>query len=194
MARTPGTPHFLIRVQGQAEDYPPLIDVSSFLWDFNQAYEISRVATDQRYAPFVSSEGPRDPRGMIEDEDRLQVVALNENSPLVLLAIVAATPAAVGAIWGLVQIVDKITNWPLNRQILKLQRDKLRSELQRSEYPIQEFEKPEQFRQHLRDHEVSHLYDHVAGRLEFGKIRVTDFEITLLDDFPRNQRGTDVKG
>ncbi len=98
MARTPGTPHFLIRVQGQAEDYPPLIDVSSFLWDFNQAYEISRVATDQRYAPFVSSEGPRDPRGMIEDEDRLQVVALNENSPLVLLAIVAATPAAVGAI------------------------------------------------------------------------------------------------
>ncbi|MGB2606626.1 MAG: hypothetical protein WBC78_23685 [Candidatus Sulfotelmatobacter sp.] len=57
MAQTPTTPHFLIRVQGQAEDYPRLIDVSSFLWDFNQAYEISRVATDERYSPLVSS-GP----------------------------------------------------------------------------------------------------------------------------------------
>src|SRR5262249_42989924 len=122
MARIENSPVFLIRLQGEAaEAYPLLVDVSSFLYDFNLAYEVPRIVTDQRYSGFVFSRPPWP--SPLPDEDRIRIVSLQEHSPLIFLAAVAAAPAAVGAIWGLVQIVDKIMNWPLNRQILKLQRD-----------------------------------------------------------------------
>src|SRR5579884_3009220 len=184
MGQAAGNPYFLIRVQAQADGYPYLSDVSAFLGDLNQAYEVSRIATDENYSsptiagPWTLTE--------IQDQDRLQVVTLHEGSPLLLLAIAAATPAAVGAIWGLVQIVDKIVNWPINRQILKLQRDKLLNDLRQANLPIQQVEAPEAFRQKLRNREATHIFDELAGRLGAARIRMTDFEISLHNDFPQN--------
>jgi integrase len=48
----PRKPHFRIRIAGPDVSYPSLLDVSSFLYDFNLLYEITRLATDPRYSDF----------------------------------------------------------------------------------------------------------------------------------------------
>ena len=45
-----------------------------------------------------------------------------------MIAAIAAVPSAVGAVWGIVQIADKLTNAPLNRRKLKAEVEKLERE------------------------------------------------------------------
>ena len=125
------------------------------------------------------------------NDDRLRVVTLRHESPIVLIAVVAAVPPAVGAIWGVVQIVEKIANFPLNRDILKLQRDKLRKELGPTNtdavMPLDE----ETFRHQLQIREGIYYYDRTGKRLQGSSIRITEFEITTIRHLPPKSRGPD---
>ena len=38
--------YFEMRLRGREDDYPTLLEISSFLYDFNLIYEFSRLATD----------------------------------------------------------------------------------------------------------------------------------------------------
>ena len=49
-----------------------------------------------------------------------------KESPLVLEVVITS----IGGIWVLLQIIEKVQNWPLNRQKLKLEVEKLREEKQ----------------------------------------------------------------
>ena len=129
------------------------------------------------------------------NDDRLRVVTLRHESPIVLIAVGAAVPPAVGAIWGVVQIVEKIANFPLNRDILKLQRDKLRKELGPTNtdavMPLDE----ETFRHQLQIREgiyyYDRYYDRTGKRLQGSSIRITEFEITTIRHLPPKSRGPD---
>jgi hypothetical protein len=122
-------PYFKILLTAGEESFPSLGDVTNFLYDFNVLYEIARLATDSNYADFRFSHFVFYRKGRpLEMRDRLHIQSISLGSPLVIVAVIAAVPSAVGAIWGLVQIADKVTNAGLNRRKLKAEVEKLERE------------------------------------------------------------------
>jgi hypothetical protein len=180
--------YFQIRLRGREDDYPPLLDVSSFLYDFNLIYEFSRLGSDPKYSLYSFSQFSwnRNARRLAND-DRLRVVSLRHESPLALIVVVAAVPSAVGAIWGVIQIVEKMANWPLNREILKLQRDKLRKDLAPSIGLSSEFD--DTFRQQLQVRGATHYYDRTGQRLESSPVKITEFDVTIIRSLPPKPQG-----
>jgi hypothetical protein len=119
-----------IALRGDEGQFPLLLDISSFLYDFNLLYEFMRIKMDDRYSGYTFSFHSWNRKNRrLREEDRLRVVHLRHESPIELVTFAFGTSGAVAAVWGVLQIAEKIGNWPLNREILKLQRDKLRKEL-----------------------------------------------------------------
>ena len=133
-------PQYLaITVEGK-EGYPPLQEVSSFIYDFNLVYEISRIASDPSYQRYKFSRFIWNRNGRrLKDSDRLHVVSLELGSPFLLETAVVLVGGAITAVWGLVQISERIADWQVNREKNRLELEKLRRELnprdQAEEFP-----------------------------------------------------------
>jgi hypothetical protein len=189
-----GEPHFRIYIRTQEEEkVPMLLDIYAFLHDFNLLYEISRIATDPNYDYFFLSEIVFSrPDGLfisMRDEDRLRVEKMTKESPMELVTVLAAVPIAVGAIWGIVQILEKVVNFRLNRRKLKAEIIKLERENSEAteklpsvhglEHSVFLFENPRFLRARLEERGAMEYYDAVAGRLINSKIEIVEIDIQL---------------
>lgn len=179
---TPNEPYFRIRLTGGEESFPSLLEVSSFLYDFNLLYEISRLATDPTYRDFNFSRFVFYRRGRpLEERDRLYLQSLSLGSPIVIVGVVTAVVTGVGGVWGIVQVVEKITNAPLNRRKLKAEVEKLeRENKEAAALSADLVPEEEEFRKVLRIREAEHFYDNVAGRLERSSVRIKELEIEVV--------------
>jgi hypothetical protein len=122
----------------------------------------------------------------IRAEDRLEVQRLLVESPIELITIVAAVPVAATTLWVMTQAFEKIANFPLNRELLELQRDKLRKELHAGHDNVQE-DLPESdttFREQLRIREADHYFSRVERRLNDSPVRVKELEVTRVWKLP----------
>src|SRR4051794_364501 len=109
-----------IRLRGDEVETPLLSETSNFLYDFNVAYELARLATDPRHRDFIFTPYAFFRNGRpLRREARLEIVRLREESPLDLLVQVAAVNGALTAVWLLVQIIEKAFNLRLNRKKLR---------------------------------------------------------------------------
>ncbi|HEV2379018.1 MAG TPA: hypothetical protein VG206_04400 [Terriglobia bacterium] len=188
----PHEPYFRIRIVGSEDSFPSLLDLSSFLFDFNLLYEITRLATDVRYHDFRFSNYALFRKGRpLKAGDRLHVEELVAKSPLVLVTDLTIAAGAIGALWGVVQIAEKIVNAPLNRRKLKAEVEKLERENQfapgisSASDGDDSVESPEGVRTILRSREAEHYYDNVAGRLQRSSVRIKEFEIEVV---PRRRK------
>ncbi len=185
-------PHFWIRVRCQEEQDPPLLlDVYSFMHDFNLVYEISRAATDPNYDfPFSQLRRSHAEHGLhihLRDEDRMYLESMTKKSPMDFTTAVVAVPAAVGAIWGLVQTIEKVVNFRLNRKKLQEEVKKLELENARSSnVPEDEspnstflFENKHFLESRLEERGVIELYRRTGQRLTGSNIEIVDIEIAL---------------
>ena len=119
-----------ISLRGDEDQFPLLLDITSFLYDFNLLYEFMRIKMDDRYSGYTLSFHSWNRKNRpLRDADRLRVVHLRHESPIALVTVAIATPGAVAAVLGVLTIAEKLRNWSLNRELLELQRDKLRKEL-----------------------------------------------------------------
>jgi hypothetical protein len=181
--REPISSLLIIRLQGSEGGAPSLLDVSSFLYDFNLLYEISRLATDPNYHDFRFSDFVMYRNGRpLAEYDRLLVAELRKESPLLLVTALAAVPTVVGAVWGVVQIVEKVTNARLERRKLRAEIEKLERENRPERQPPLgvNFESPEQLRTVLRIREAETYYDKVGGRLERSSVRIKELQIEVV--------------
>lgn len=188
-----------INLRGDEDQLPKLLDLTSFLYDFNLLYEFVRLGVDERYFGYTFSQYSWNRKGRpIRDEDRLRVFRLQHESPIHLVTIAIATPSAIAAVWGVLQIVEKISNWPLNREILKLQRDKLRMEVAALQaetageakpavqtkgavqVPPESLVSENSFRLQLEGREAAYFIDRTVNRLEHGVVRVREIEIDII--------------
>lgn len=166
-----------IRVRGTEPTDVPLLDLTSFLYDFNLLYELGRLATDPAYLDVpldLSRIWYRDGRPLLE-EDRLRVARLRKESPLELLTIITATGGAAGAIWVVVQAIEKIANLRLNREKLQLEVEKLRREKEREERDANIREQSVEVM--LVQRQVRHQIDRVTQRLAQSAVKVTELEV-----------------
>jgi hypothetical protein len=178
----PNEPYFRIRVIGTEEAFPSLLDVSSFLYDFNLLYETSRLATDPKYSNFRFSSSIFYRGGRpLDRHDRLYLQSIVQGSPLDVVVVVTAVGGAVGAVWGIVQVVEKISNARLNRRKLQAEVEKLERDNREASASIYEIPEDNQVRRALRIKEAEHFYDNVSGRLERSSVRVKELEIEVVE-------------
>jgi hypothetical protein len=207
MATPENTQLLQIALRGDEDQFPLLLDVTSFLYDFNLLYEFMRMGLDEQYFGYPFSQYSWTRKGRpLRAEDRLRVVRLQHESPIHLVTIAIATPGAVAAAWGILQIVEKITNWPLNRDILKLQRDKLRMDVAAAQVALAAQAKSEvqaegakqeepaslpsenSFRLQLEQREAEYYVNQTANRLERGVVRVKEIKIDIISGSQAEKR------
>lgn len=166
------------------DDYPIFSDLNYFLLDLDLLYEFSRVMVDPKYAEYRFSRFfMYRNRRRVEPDDQLRIQRLTQESPLQLVAVVAAIPAAATAIWVVVQTWEKIANFQLNRDILKLNREKLRRELARPADAMAEVNY-EQFVERVRMREAEYMYDRIEHHVAQNPIRIREIDVTYVRELP----------
>lgn len=184
MAFSDEGPYLELRVEGKEDPYPTLLDVTSFLYDFNLLYEFSRLAVDPRYADYKFTpeySWMRNNRPL-EDADRLHLVELRHQSPIAFIVIVAAVPSAVAAVWGMLQIVEKVVDWPVDREKKRLELEKLRGDLKSAN--LSPFQDEQSYRDHLRERNATSFIDRTAERLRISPIKIREIEVSVRPQLP----------
>jgi hypothetical protein len=179
---TSRTPQYLaITVEGK-EDHPSLQEVSSFIYDFNLVYEIARVASDPNYQRYKFSRFIWNRNGRhLKDADRLHVVSLQLGSPFVLETAVVLVGGAIAGVWGLVQIAERIVDWPVNRERNRLELEKLRRELDSGD-------QAEQLPAILKERGALEYYERSIERVADNEIKITDIRFSIEPRFPSGRR------
>lgn len=185
-------PYFWIRLRCDDDGLPRLLDLYTFFYDFNRVYELSRIATDPNYEEMQVDDLPgwrEGPVPVLRDRDRLRVEFLRKESPLEFAVVVAAVPAAIGAIWGVVQIVEKLVNFRLNRRKLQEEIRKLEREngsWSPAELPESDphsatvlYQNRRLLNERLRDRDVGRFYDHAGERLLRANVQIVEVEIEV---------------
>ena len=176
--------YFRIFISGEIEGLPTLLDTTNFLTNINIVYLTSRISTDPNYQNISYFEALLESEETkIRPEDQLLVYELKKQSPLELIAVVAAVPAAVGAIWGLVQIAEKVINFSLNRRKLLAEIEKLErenKEARNSQPLIEEPEATERIKLFIDRQQARWIYDQAVERLTSGPIKILEVEVSIV--------------
>jgi len=110
----------------------------------------------------------------------------------VVIAVVAAIPSAATAIWVLAQTFEKIANFSLNRDILKLTREKLRRDLATHEPSTGAIPEVnyEQFveRVRVRDPETEYTFTKIERHLKDSPIRIREIDLSYVRELPSKKK------
>jgi hypothetical protein len=178
-----------IHLRAKELEIPTLFQITNFLYDVNLIYELARLATDPRYEDFRFSRYAyfRDGRPL-RDEDRLRVFKLTQESPLDLILVGAAAGGTViGGIWGLVQILEKVSTFRLNRQKLQEELIKLRRENEAANRPSHIMDEEEAMAR-IRTREAIPLVEGVGRRLSGSQVIIEELEVTLTKRVRRTRQ------
>jgi hypothetical protein len=197
--------YYRITLRGEEGDYPSLIDVTTFLYDFNLLYEFTRLVVDPEYSDYsITHVASNRNRTRILAKDQLDIESLRIQSPIALVLVVLAKSASVAlTLLTLAKAVEKIWNIPVNHEIqeltrdnLMLEREKRARELQAPQQtaPIASVETENAFRQQLQSRNADSHFDRAENRLSGGPIRIKEFEVTYVREPPvRDRSNTNVR-
>jgi hypothetical protein len=118
----------------EQEKTPLLEDISSVLYDFELLYNFCLVTGAKEYSDYNFPQGFwfRKRRG-IKEAHKLRTSKILKESPLFIELSIAESIAALGAIWILIQAIDKVYNMGLNRRKNILEVKKLKLEIEKLE-------------------------------------------------------------
>jgi hypothetical protein len=116
-------------MQFQEDGHLTALDFSSFVFDFNLLYDAIAIDSLEDYDEYDFNIGfwKRNGRRTIP-EHRLYFERIRHESPLEFVTILTVAVLSSGFIWTLVQVIDKVSNWDLNREKLALEVSKLRTD------------------------------------------------------------------
>lgn len=117
----------------------------------------------------------------LDEEDKLRVNRIYLNSPLEIAAIIAAIPTAITALWGLIQIYDKLANL----KKLKLEIQKLQRELAGATHYSEKIDSEDSNRfiekfKTVTPYEKA-IYMRQATRIREAKIRIREIDIEIIE-------------
>ena len=183
MALTYEGQYLRLRITGDEEPFPTLLDISSFLYDVNLLYEFLRLSLDPGHGEFTFSQYAFYRRGRpLREVEQLHIQSLQLGSPIAILAVLADIGAAVAALGGLVAIVQNVYNAPLNRRKLAAEVEKLERENRPAsrEELVKAFEDLEGLRRRLAARESEQLIQGIERRLETSAVRIKDIDIEVV--------------
>ncbi|WPB85519.1 hypothetical protein [Sediminicoccus rosea] len=102
------------------------LDLSSFIYDINRLYVMS-----------VNSPGYEDARKFVnfgrnsfkvQKSNQLTIKRIRFESPG-LIEVIAAVSVGAGGLWAFIQALERIASWPMNREKLRLEIEKLKRDV-----------------------------------------------------------------
>lgn len=188
-------PYFRFHILGSDEDSPAVVDVATFLYDFNMLYEILRLAVDperrpRRYTHYLTFRNKQ----RVPDDERLRTVVLRVQSPPELVAILEAfrlpltittlglllkyLPDGIRGLSDAFDLVEKVRNRDLNRRLLQAQVEDAEQRVRRPPlYPLS----LERAQDLLNEREASPLVEWTSHRLRSGKIQITQLKLEFIE-------------
>jgi hypothetical protein len=175
-------PRALLRLEFDEAKYPFLLSLSSLLYDIELLHDVSVILSYDEYAgtrmvaPFFLYRNGRP----IRPEHMARAATVVKKSPLVLEIAVAA----VGGLWVLVQIVEKVSAWKLNRQ-------KLRLEIERLQYEtaLKQLELADSLTERLERFGAHKIEQQLVNRLASSEFRLTDISICPFHERSHDRGG-----
>jgi hypothetical protein len=117
---------YILKMRFLEESYPDLLDISSLLYDLELSHDYGVLLSEKLHWDYQFSRFFWYRKGRpIEAYNRVKAAKITKASPLELTLVIAS----VGALWVLLQIIEKVANWPLNRKKLRLETEKLELEV-----------------------------------------------------------------
>ena len=117
---------YILKMRFLDQSYPDLLDISSLLYDLELSHDYGVLLSEKQHWDFQFSRFFWNRKGRpIEPYYRVKAAKIIKTSPLELTLVIAS----VGALWVVLQIIEKVTNWPLNRKKLRLETEKLEIEV-----------------------------------------------------------------
>jgi hypothetical protein len=145
-----------LTLHGSESDPSGLLDFSRFLYIFNLVYEISRLSIDPAYGQFDFPQYTFAPAASsLNPHDQLELTKISRQSPWELSVLLPNTAAGLGAVLLLLQVIEKISTWTLNRQKLTAEAEKvgLEAEKLRLEQTLAERRRIDEENQRIREEE-----------------------------------------
>lgn len=114
---------FFMTMRFNEDSVPDLLDISSLLYDFELSHDYGLILSEKEYREYRFSQYFWYRYGRpVQAHHRVKAVRIIKESLFEITVIITS----LGALWILIQIIDKIVNWPLNREKLKLEVEKLK--------------------------------------------------------------------
>jgi len=176
-----------MRLVFEDQKKPYFLDVSSLFYDFELLYDLSSLLYAKDYYDYRFSQYFWYRRGRpLKDEHRLRAFRIIKESPLTVELILNIVAVSSGAIWLIAQAIEKIGNWKLNREKLKLEIEKLRRESNLLSYD--EKRARIEMERKLQERECLMIFNPLLRRLERNSIKLKDIDLTLEEFNDQNSR------
>ena len=162
----------------ESEKKPHFLSISSLFYDFELLHDLSLLMCVKDYydQTFPKNFWYREGRP-IKDEHRLRAIRIIKESPLIVELILHIVNVTSDALNTMIQAIEKIANWRLNREKLKLQIKKLRKEINLLNYD--EERKIIEIKKKLQERDYFITLNTLIRRLEINSIKLKDIDLTL---------------
>lgn len=148
------SPLVLISATGAESSQPSVLEFSRFLYQIHLSYEIARLATDPRYASFHFPEYTFTPQvSRLDWQDRLSLDAVTHESPWRIKSSFVALGAIAPTLWLLAQTFEKIGNYELNREQVRVNIQEVQTRIRNEQ--LSNIEKARQLKVSLNDDELT---------------------------------------
>lgn len=161
---------FRIRLTFKDERKPFLIDISSLLYDFELLHDFSLLIYMDEYREYKFTQYFWYRKGRpLKSEHKIRAIRIIKKSPLTIELIFGG----MAAFWLLIQAIEKISNWRLNRQKLKLEVERLKYEGEKAKVELV---------RKLEERKAWGTFHSLLRRLESNPIKLEDIEIMKDED------------
>lgn len=172
-------PSVIARLHFEAPRYPTFLSVSSLFNDLLLAHDLAVLLSYPEYRDYPF--GPQFwlPHGRpIAPDHQVRTHSITKHSPLDIGLVIAA----IGAIWAFVQLLDKVSNWQLNRQKLELDLIKAKQDIVKNNQEIalkelETMEKSASLQQVIQERNAEQIFIPLTTRLGESDIRLRDLEL-----------------
>jgi hypothetical protein len=142
-----------------------VLELSSFLYDFTLLHDCITLAVVPEYQSYNFSPTFWFRNGRpLKDQHKLYLESISHNSPLGIEVIVPIVVGTVSVPWLLVQAIEKIQNWPLNREKLRLEVEKL--ELENEQRRLANSEQQAKLESVMAERDANQTLSRILKRLE----------------------------
>lgn len=163
-----------------------VLELTSLLYDFTLLHDCIALTAIPDYKNYYFSRNFWYRKGRrLKPEHQLYLNKINHNSPLGLEIIIPLTVGSVTVPWLILQAVEKIQNWKLNREKLELEIEKLR--LDNHLKNMESFNKDIELSNLLKRREAIDTFYRVVKRIDERQLSATDIQVIHRNPNDKNQ-------
>ncbi len=167
----------LLSLEFEEEEEPLLLDITNLLYDLELAHDLGVLLTNKDYADYQFSRFFWYRNGRpVAKKHRLRAARIAKQSPLILQVVIPT----LGAIWVLLQIIEKVHNWPLSRKKLELEVDKLTREREQYREQLKD-QYGEQLRALMDERDAAAISESLTKRLSENPAKLARLEVKRID-------------